>query len=51
MGLTLSFPETHDRPISGTAGMDKLAPKGFKPETQIPLGRMGDGGEWSSLSC
>lgn len=34
-----------DSPISGTAGMDKLAPKGFKPETQIPLGRMGDGGE------
>lgn len=34
-----------DRPIKGTAGMDKLAPKGFQPETQIPLGRMGDGSD------
>ena len=33
------------RPIGGTVGMDKLAPKGFKPETQIPLGRMGAGGK------
>ncbi|KAK1921963.1 putative 2,4-dienoyl-CoA reductase [Papiliotrema laurentii] len=32
-------------PIAGTVGMDKLAPKGFKPETQIPLTRMGDGAD------
>jgi peroxisomal 2,4-dienoyl-CoA reductase len=25
--------------------MEKLAPKGFNPESQIPLGRMGEGGE------
>ncbi|ORY33512.1 putative 2,4-dienoyl-CoA reductase [Naematelia encephala] len=30
-------------PIGGTVGMDRLTPKGHKPENDVPLGRMGDG--------
>ncbi|WWD19584.1 hypothetical protein CI109_104045 [Kwoniella shandongensis] len=29
-------------PIGGTVGMDRLTPKGWKPEGDVPLGRMGE---------
>jgi hypothetical protein len=36
------------RPIGGTVGMDKLTPKGYKPESVVPMGRMGVAGRLRS---